>query len=238
MPAALNHGATNVIVHPRESIVWPFAGAPYVQIGARQVEVDPFPCYEHDRFLVNDHLQHVVNCLPLEMDVNIHTLAYDTPHRVNAFAELIPVDGAVPPGPRDGRIVMMGKRTPIHPAVTKYLVAHEYGHLVQRAIETRAGLKEHGFAPIYQNLRCMGEESRTYGGGTWHLDPGELFANDFRLLVCRSEVSFWPHLDVPRPETLPQIALFWEGVVREYKQHAKDRAAAASNGSTELALAS
>lgn len=237
MPA-VNHGATNVIVHPRESIVWPFNGAPYVQIGNRQVEVDPFPGYEHDRFVVNDHLQHVVKCLPLGMDINIHTLAYDTPHRVNAFAELMPVDGQAPPAPRDGRIVMTGKRTPIHPSMTKYLVAHEYGHLVQRAIEVRAGLNEYGFAPIYANLRGLDIETKAYGGGTWHLDTGELFANDFRLLVCRSETSFWPHLDVPRPETIRTLALFWEGVVRDFKHEAKARADAASNGSTELALAS
>lgn len=225
-------------MHERETLAWPFQGAPFVRVqygnGTRDLDVDPFPCYQHDRFAANDHLQHVVKCLPLEMDVTVNLLSYDTPHRVNALAEMVESTAtAGAPSPWHGSVVMMGKRTPIHTAVTKYLVAHEYGHLVQRAIEIKAGLKPYAFAAIYAKLRGLEQQTSEYGGGTWHLDPGELFANDFRLLVCRSEVSFWPHLDIPRPETLPQLALYWEGVARDFKREAKDRA-----GHTTLALAS
>ena len=37
----------------------------------------------------------------------------------------------------------------------------------------------------------------------------EVFACDFRLLVCDTEPEFWPHPGVPRPEGILAIRAWW-----------------------------
>jgi hypothetical protein len=50
----------------------------------------------------------------------------------------------------------------------------------------------------YAQLRGC-DPATPYGGGTWHKSPGELLANDFRILVAGVEPEFWPHPGSPTP---------------------------------------
>ncbi len=69
----------------------------------------------------------------------------------------------------------------------------------------------------YAQLRGLPVDERAlYGGGRWHAAIGELFANDFRILVARAELEFWPHPGFPRPETLPVVVEFWEQAISEW----------------------
>lgn len=231
-----------------ENAVWPFNSAPYysVQSGSykRHEKIDPFPSYRHDMFLVNDTMKHVTKALPIDnvMDVQVSLLSHEVDSRVNGYAwatEYNDQDTVLRDRKWHGQIVLSAKRTPIHPGMTRYLVAHEYGHLVQRAVEIANGLTEYAFEEKYAEMRGVANNPAGYGGGTWHLSPGELFANDFRLLVCRVETEFWPHPDVARPETLPSMLNFWRDTAANFTATARltDKLLVGNSGSTELALA-
>src|SRR5205823_804865 len=112
---------------------------------------------------------------------------------------------------RIGSIYLSAKRIPIHPAMTRYLVAHEYGHVVEEWLNERLGNKLHDDTLIgfYRQLRSL-DKPRAYGAGEWHRTPGEVFANDFRVLVCGVEPEFWPHPGIERPETSYTIRGWWD----------------------------
>jgi hypothetical protein len=110
---------------------------------------------------------------------------------------------------------LFGKRTPIHPATTRALVAHEYGHAVDRAIASK---RFSGSQPTtklreeYAAIRKLPKRDY-YGPGTWHEMPAELVANDFRWLVMGIEREFWPH-NVPTPDQVPEIVDWWDRVLK------------------------
>ena len=97
-------------------------------------------------------------------------------------------------------IVLSGKRIPPMPGMTKYLVAHEYGHAVFGYIARKLGYEHDVLYDAYMAARDVPETAYTksYGGGKWHKSPGEIAANDFRILFAEQETEFWPH-EVARP---------------------------------------
>lgn len=217
----------DVFLHPRETLAWPFEGRdPYYLLKGgehtRHEAVDPFPAYAHDMNLVNEHLQFVAKRAPINMDVTINILSSEGLGRTNGHAthskywtDGVAAEAKARGVEHWGVIVFSAKRIPPHPGMTKYLVAHEYGHLVEGWLN-RENKGLHETREAYATLRGLSASSEQhYGGGTWHKGAGELFANDFRVLVCSTELSYWPHLDIPRPETLPQIIKFWQDVQKQ-----------------------
>jgi hypothetical protein len=198
------------------------AAGPHVAIHhggsyARQVKVDPTPAYAHDGRLARHELDGLQQVAPLPLPIAIWLLDQETDGRTNGtyyddFAYgTEPVDGSYPPV---GIIVLAGKRIPIHPAMTRYLVSHEYGHGVMYHLARVRGLKSHELLVDYRD-RCRPTTSHDYGCGKWHANVGELFANDFRILVARREEEFWPHDGFARPETVPAIVAYWQDACRE-----------------------
>jgi hypothetical protein len=210
---------------------WSFQGeAPtfYVPSASygRHEKVDPFPAYANDMALVRAEAERVAALFPLPATVTFVTLDREFVERTNGFT--IPDtdhDSTEKPKAWSATIVLSGKRIPIHPAMTRYLVAHEYGHAVAEHLERTHGVptdkpnRDYDEERLYQEyraLRGMDADPKSYGGG-WHATVSELFANDFRILVAKSEIEFWPHPGFLRPEELVKVVEFWKREVDALK---------------------
>jgi hypothetical protein len=164
--------------------------------------VDPTPAYTHDAELVEHELKLTEQLLERELGVEmkfppvVYVLPFEPPGRTNGWAEPAHIYGTdEDPAPWVSRIILTGKRIPIHPAMTRYLVAHEYGHHVEYELSRRRGLGTHTEDVLqeYAEMRGMEFPENGYGPGSWHLHPQEVFANDFRVLIAKAEREFWPH---------------------------------------------
>lgn len=178
----------------------------------RAVSIDPFPCYTHDIDIVKEESLKCDVAWPLGMPCIISILDRESPARTNGHCD---IEHQYQNGKNVGwgaAIVLWGKRTPPHPAMTRYLVNHEYGHAVAHAIAVQ--YYDDSIETLYKEYRklrlTLEEAPKYYGGRTWHLSTNELFANDFRILVMKSEVEFWPHNQISRPEVTPKIIEFWK----------------------------
>lgn len=195
---------------------WPFEGSPCVSIPfkqySRSVVLDPFPCYHHELLLVETTLARAADAFPLGDRLMACVLAHELTSRCNGFAqwqEDYDYDKRVNKD-IDFAIVLSGKRIPLHPGMTRYLVAHEYGHCVHAWIEFQRKVLGNGkevFEHEYAELRGI-EFSDKYGGRNWHANTGEILVNDFRIVMCGVEPEFWPH-PVPHPLELPRLKYFW-----------------------------
>lgn len=171
--------------------------------------VDPFPCYAHDRALVESELNRTAGLFPLPFPVYLYVSAFECEGRTNAHAstgydyDAKQVDGEYPTG--NGTIVFSGKRIPITPAMTRYLVSHEYGHLVEEALKKAKRLDIDEYAKM---RGCEPRGTDFYGGRTWHKAFGEIFANDFRIIICDREPEFWPH-PVSHPNADKTLIEWW-----------------------------
>lgn len=190
-------------------------GRPY---GSRTT-FDPFPAYPHDLSVVRRAVSHVTTCQRPLWDVDLYVADREEVGRTNghsnAMHEYVYDD--------DGRrtdtaekiayIVLSGKRIPPHPAMTRYLVGHEYGHHIEWMLNHVRGAKHlHDDELIreYADLRGLPKESLHHGeGGNWHDSATEIFACDFRIICCDVEAEFWPHLGVARPEEVPGLDDWW-----------------------------
>ena len=115
------------------------------------------------------------------------------------------MDSEYPVRSATGVIVISGKRIPIMPAMTRYLVSHEYGHLVETALVKAKRLDINEYAKM---RGCDSRNTEFYGGRTWHKAFGEIFANDFRIIVCDREPEFWPH-PVCHPSSDKALIEWW-----------------------------
>lgn len=184
----------------------------------RPEKVDPAPCYAHDIDAVRAELAHLQRVAPVPVPLGIFVLSHEMLGRTNAWCSEDRVydrEDATKSHPI-GIIALSGKRIPIHPAITRYVVAHEYGHFVDAFITRHRGLKSTDIRTEYQRL-VRPDGSFSYGPGKWHQAIGELFANDFRILVAKREPEFWPHPGVSRPEDNLAAIGWWSKVRDEFE---------------------
>lgn len=204
-----------VVVVGRNELVWDFgdssAGAPRYPMGyGASVAVDPFPGYAHGAELVRELVERMAEIFAPGAPTVVHVADFEPIARTNGSAHktYVPENERTPARPFDSHIFVAGKRVPPHPATTRYLVAHEWGHQVEYWLEHGRGQEDGAVIAEYTALRGLREVR--CGGGRWHESPQEVFACDFRVLVAAVESEFWPHRGIPRPETLERIRFWWE----------------------------
>ena len=200
---------------------WPFdSGYARVLCGkewAREVKVDPFPCYAHNRDLVARTAEQVHSKFPIGILPAYYLLHFEATSRTNGHADRSWKYNEGKPRTYEPYIVLSGKRIPPHPAMTRYLVAHEYGHVVQWWIEYKRDLKDEAVSEFDREYMKMRPEAGTgYGGLKWHAEIGELIANDFRICVTGIEPEFWPHPGFEHPLKLDVVRGFWQRMVEEF----------------------
>lgn len=188
---------------------WSFGGGdPYFEYGGwdgypLKAKCDPFPGYAHNSSLVRYWADQIQNKLPLRSQITIYNAHYELLERCNGFAQDFGSSGS---------IVLSGKRQPINPAITRYLLPHEYGHHVQYALDR---VDEDQTLENYIKLRPKAHTE--YHARKWHSNIGELFANDCRILALRHETDYWPHPGFKHPFNCPDIIGYWEETVHRIK---------------------
>lgn len=199
----------------------------------RKHQVDPYPGYPADLSLTTDLLAECNDIFPLTDAASAYfLLSHEDISRFNGFAMIDSIyknpDGSeakeeIPCGCGCGEkytvyrmalsVVISGKRVPIHPAFLRYLIAHEYGHLVMHYLTRKLGYRDSDEATVYKwymKERGLDESQYTlkYRGGHWHEAAGEIFANDARVLLFGRETDYWPH-SVPKLTAANKPILTW-----------------------------
>lgn len=203
---------------------WPFRdGRPRLRTVSTTVEVDPFPAYRHDEDLVRATLTDVAAAFAPRTPLTVHVADFEDVGRTNgwaAFRRFYWRDGEDEPTyPWHADIFLSGKRIPPHPAVTRYVVAHEYGHQVQWWLEHDLRLDEGELLEEYAQLRGH-ENGDRYGGGRWHASVGEIFACDFRIIVAGIEPEYWPHAGADHPSLMTEVCAWWASHTNRVQQAA------------------
>jgi hypothetical protein len=190
---------------------------------------DPFPCYPHRRDVAEAVAANAASICPPLWDIDIYLADREETSRTFGYSDL----AEEPEAPRSpGLILLDGKRVSQHPAFTRHLIAHEYGHhLAWMANSLRPGCEQikHTAAMEreYAALRGLPETSLHYGGGgTWHASAFEIMACDARILVLGAEPEHWPHPGIERPEGMAGIRRWWDEALARIAA-ARETAAAA-----------
>jgi len=178
--------------------------------------VDPFPCYSMDRDLVECIAEQVERNFPVPFKPSYFILAHEFDDRCNGMASYnhIYLDGADRPMPIDPIIVFSGKRIPIHPGMQRYLIAHEYGHVVDYNITYMRKEEINAMDEEYAKMRGLSLDQKM-GGRKWHTNIGEIMVNDFRVLFGNFEPEFWPH-PVDHPNNSAVVKKFWDEMHAKY----------------------
>lgn len=207
---------------------WDFrTGDPSWQWGnyRRMATFDPFPAYPHHLDDVVEAAGFVQDCFAPAWNVELYVADREEVGRSNGFSYVHAgshYDDASDKWVQDkptGLIVLSGKRVPPHPAVSRYLVAHEFGHNVQYMIARYKGhenLHADEWLAAYAELRGLGAANMHPGnGGRWHDSITEIFACDFRILICDLEPGFWPHPGIAHPTQVDGLNRWWQEVADE-----------------------
>lgn len=182
----------------------------------RAVKVDPHPAHAHDIKLVRKLIHKVENAYKFSIKPVWHIFEQEVLERVNGWcqAEYL-YDNSKGKKRIEHHIILSGKRIPIHPAMTRYLIPHEYGH----AVEDNIILKELGdlgkveeFRAEYRKMRGLKTSDAKYSSKSWATSTGEIFANDFRILMCGLEEDFWPHPGVTHPLKSKAACKYWDTI--------------------------
>jgi hypothetical protein len=196
----------------------------------KQIPVDPFPCTPHDKALLERYQQRIEEIFPIGTLLQWVIVPFEVDTRTNAWASSTHLyssdeqDRITKTHKLEGQIVMSGKRTIIHPAMTKYLVAHEYGHQVdywiskcmQEQMEDGTGSSDTDvFRKKYAAFRGV-EFSFDYGGGRWKNNIQEIIADDFRIAMGGTDVDFFVHDKVPHPLTDNKVLDYWTELKDQY----------------------
>jgi hypothetical protein len=133
---------------------------------------DPMPCYPHDFTVAERAAAHVQECCPPLWDVDCWIADREEIARTNGHSALD--DGHYEDGEwvkeRRGFILLSGKRVQPHPAMTRYLIAHEYGHNVAYMINSLRDEGKHAAStePLereYAKVRGLPGSSVHHGQG-------------------------------------------------------------------------
>lgn len=200
-----------------DQLSWQFRdGPPMFHYGQHRhvADIDPFPGYAHELDVVIETVSQVTALWTPEWDVDLLVADREEIARSNGHSSLHETghyegDDWIKDDPR-GLIFLSGKRVPPHPAMTRYLVAHEYGHNVEWMLNAAAGAKyasDETLMRSYAEMRGL-PDNHHGNGGTWHDAATEVFACDFRVLILHVELEFWPHRGVDRPGSA--VAAWWE----------------------------
>lgn len=206
-----------------DDLHWPLGrqeSTPEYSIGAgkypRAIKVDPYPAYPHDPERVSTILDHCMDVFPLPCHkFGLWILSHDLIDRVNGITYEDPLWNKEDGSEWDDQILcycgcgekvkmygqaisiaLAAKRIPIMPSMTRYLVSHEYGHAAFYSVARLMGYKDHEKEKLeetYMEMRGIEDYAKKYNGGEWHRSPGEIIANDFRVLFPKQEIEFWPH---------------------------------------------
>lgn len=202
---------------------WDFQNKdPYFRLyNHRVVYVDPFPCYRHNLELTSGLIQEVESKFYLQDNITYFLSEFEAISRTNAtaYSDLIHEPGSSKIVGVNLAVSFSGKRTCIHPCMTKYLCSHEYGHLVQYFIEWKSGIsadykRRDEFEIEYAKMRNI-EFNNEYGGRKWHSNTGEIIANDFRICITGMESEYYPH-DCTHPLLEKKVQDFWSSMKKEY----------------------
>lgn len=219
-------GSVDVVDLDRDSIVWPFGGEPFIPLGERNhrriVVVDPMPAYRHNYDAVRAATLSVAALWPVSWPVSVYVLPVEDMYRTNGstFVDYDYSVGDPNNHPITAAISLSAKRIMPHPAMSRYLAAHEYAHVLEEYINTAVRgrpLNNDATEREYAELRGLEVRDDGQGGGRWHDSPCEVMANDFRLLVAGVEPEYWPHPGVTHPYHLPILREWWSARLAEVK---------------------
>jgi hypothetical protein len=256
LPAFTTQAPGELAVHELgfEEILWSYDSDPSIRprkfFGDKlgyQTKIDPTPCHGHDLGLIEETLQRCHELAPLCNPVTVSILRLVDRRSSNGWAQqqwdsggcytpddcqcdIIELDGETTKKKRrrnwDGIIVLSGRLTEIHPAIGRYVVPHEYAHILEDAL----GLIRHDGDgdPGRRLLRDWAKARRipqeafelSYMPANHHLIPGEVFANDFRYWVAGAETEWWPHHDVCTPlgaRGTKRAQAWWDDAVGELR---------------------
>jgi hypothetical protein len=216
-------------------------GAPRIQMETwSSVNMDPFPSYAHPMPYTEECIKRVIAAFPLPFSVSWYLPKFEAIDRFNGCCWVETgwdedkmkkdANGKNLYAPKKAHIVLSGKRIPPMPAMTRYLTAHEYGHAVEDYIAHRMSMTDTDLKKAYAKLRGLPEDDGKYVGRNWHRTVGEIFANDFRLLVVGAEPEFWPH-DCARPEESYAMIGWWKQAVEKFACFKKEEVSCVTNAS-------
>lgn len=180
---------------------------------------DPFPCYIHDKDLVLKEVSRIESLFPIGFDTFWFILPYEEVSRTNGQAShnIVQYKTETQRDTWEGVIELYGKRICIHPAMTRYLISHEYGHIVDDWICNSKEIDYSGMDEEYAKMRNI-ELNTSYGGLKWHTNIGEIIANDFRICIGNTESEFWPH-EVKHPLECQNVIDFWKEMKEKYSKN-------------------
>ncbi len=192
------------------------------------LEVDLLPSYSHDPSAVQREIIHAEERYPLPWAPHYWSLPLEFDDGTNGLAFTMHEWGQ-----GDRTIYHYGnaycaKTIPIHPAMTRYIVSHEYGHAAcyqaARLLFKQKGSDDtQEFEKDYAKRRGL-EHYSGYGRKRWHLATGEIIANDFRILMLGKEAEFWPH-DCEHPLKKPEMTRYWEEIQVVFQNEIKGQEA-------------
>ncbi len=200
-----------------DDLKWPFndRGTPHVNLPTGKyttdVSVDPFPCYAHQQAVVEAEVRDIEAKIDLPFKPRYFVLPFEAGSRTNGWADGNQYHGENP----QPYIVLQGKRICLHPAMTRYLVAHEFGHVVQTNLQFFLKMKREEFCEFYAKEVRKVPYVAAYGSLRWHENTGEIIANDIRVAVLGKEAEFWPH-EVVHPWAVPHGGDWWRQMFAEH----------------------